>query len=72
MLLLVDWHGLQLDFEIFRREERVFLKMFEPIRMTLVSLRQNKMTTCTETALYVLKFQSIFATKLVIVGLIQI
>ena len=67
MLWLVDWLGLQLDFELFYHEERVFFRMFEPIRMRIVALCPNKMATCTETVLCALKFQLKLETKTVTV-----
>ena len=59
---LVDWLGWQLDFQFFATRKELFSN-FWLIRMILVVLCQNKRTTCTETALCVLKFQLNFRNK---------
>ena len=64
MLWLVDWLGLQLVFELFCLKKRVSFQIFQPIRMAR-ALSQNKMSTCTETALCALQFQLNFWNKMV-------
>ena len=72
---LIDWLAwLAIGFWNFLPQGKSFLSMLEPIRMTLVALWQNRMATCTETALCALKFQLNFwnKTKMVMVCMIQI